>query len=89
MFRAVSYISHKAHRQPHWLGNKIALLWMTYRKPFDSRKDEDKKNITKAVDKAFVLMTGLHNTSAVHSGKFLAPVGVEIGLLVFHGFLTD
>lgn len=48
-----------------------------------------KKTLQKAVDKAFVLMTGLHNTSAVHSGKFLAPVGVEIGLLVFHGFLTD
>lgn len=48
-----------------------------------------KKTLQKAVEKAFVLMTGLHNMSAVHSGKFLAPVGVEIGLLVFHGFLTD
>ena len=47
-----------------------------------------KETLQKAVDEAFVLMTGLHNTSAVHSGKFLAPVGVEIGLLACHGFLT-
>lgn len=43
------------------------------------KKEAEKKYHKIAADKA---MTDLHSTSAVHSGLFLAPVGVEIGLCV-------
>lgn len=79
-------------RQPQWLGGLKWLYcrWRTHSTASFSCQEKiewGENNVDEAIVLNKHLMTGLHNTSAMHSGLFLAPVGVEIGLSIYSSWM--